>query len=302
VVKIDKILFPTDFSRCSRQALAHALLLAQRFESELHLFHAVVLHGEHLDDALFEQSGPRDLVSRLTSQADQEMSGLLAVEEAGRLVVTKAQERGFHAGPVILEYAAQHGVDLIVLGTHGRRGPARLFLGSVAQEVVRTARCPVLTVREREEPRHPAGLERILVAVDFSPPAELAVAWGQELARRFGARLQLLHVVEQPIYPSLYGPIATPATLEAMAEARRGALEGLDRMAEELGVASTRHVLEGPAAAAITEFADKHDSDLVVVGTHGLTGLERLLLGSTAERVVRQAAPPVLTVRTVAEE
>jgi nucleotide-binding universal stress UspA family protein len=190
-------------------------------------------------------------------------------------------------------------VDLIVLGTHGRRGPGRLFLGSVAEEVVRRAPCPVVTVREREGAAPAGRIERLLVPVDFSDPSREALRVARDLAVRLRGRLDLLHVVEQVVLPGFYIPGA-PGVFPQNLEALQGSAEAeLRREAEALGeprVPVSTRVLTAAPAYGIVEQAESLGSDLIVMATRGLAGVERLLLGSTAERVVRMAPCPVLTV------
>ncbi len=292
MLQIGKILFPTDFSPCSQQALDHALFLAQRHEAELHMLHAVVLldadphHPEH------HFPDPAEVDRRLRRMTDG--------RDLEKVALRQVQLRGISAPAVILDYAEEEDVDLIVAGTHGRRGLRHMLLGSVAEELVRLASCPVLTVREADQPKLPSGVDRILAPIDFSEHSKRALGYALEMARSYDAHLDLLHVVELPIYPAFYYPGQTPGVpwdpAEILARTRRELEDlwrttaaGSDRKAQ-------MHVLEGRPATDITAFAEERGSDLIVLATQGLTGLPRLLLGSVAERVVRLASCPVLTV------
>ena len=139
-------------------------------------------------------------------------------------------------------------------------------------------------------------LNRVLVPTDFSEHSKSAVRYGCELASKFGADLHLLHVVEQ--LPVMYseGAIFTPETeAELLAEATNL----LDRTPEDIDVTSlkvTRATLQGHPLVEITRYAKENEIDLIVIGTHGRTGLVHMLLGSVAEKVVRKAPCPVLTV------
>jgi nucleotide-binding universal stress UspA family protein len=300
---IQKILFPTDFSRCADQALSHAAFLARRFGAELHLLHAVVLHGDDPANPIYEFPDPDELYRLAEEAATQRLEGLLP-EAGGELEIRRTHRRGIAPAAVILEYASEAGVDLIVLGTHGRRGLGRLVLGSVAEEVVRLASCPVMTLREQENPRPVEALERILVPVDFSEPSKRALASAVELAQIYDSHLQLLHVVQPMAYPQVYFPGSTSAVAADYAAITRYSQEGLDDLAAEhpqLEGRITTHVLEGYPATTISDFAKEHDSDLVVISTHGHTGLAHLLLGSVAEKVVRLAEMPVFVVKAFEE-
>lgn len=296
-MRIDRVLYPTDFSSCSAQALDHALFLAQQYDAELHMLNAVTLNADDPanQDLHFPDGG--ELLERLTEISEQQMAKLLSDRHREVLRVIEAHVRGFAPAPLILEYADDHDIDVIVMGTHGRRGPARLFLGSVATEVVRHAECPVLTLRESDPPREVEAIERVLVPLDFSEHSLAALAHARDLAQRYGASLQLLHVVEMQTYPTLYGPVATVFDLN---DVKGVSLEAMDRAMERLGDPSVdydKYVLGGRASTEISAFARDHDSDLIVISTHGLSGIERLLTGSTTENVVRQAECPVFTVK-----
>lgn len=150
------------------------------------------------------------------------------------------------------------------------------------------------------------GFTRILVPTDFSAPSDAALAMAKELAARFGASLHLVHVLEDPYAVAAYSADAAigylPAgTREAWQTEAENRLNALLTPAERTQFKVTTTVLfSGSTAQAIVELAQGNDIDLIVMGTHGRGGFAHLLLGSVAERVVRTAACPVLTVRGVA--
>lgn len=297
--KIQKILFPTDFSRCAEQALSHAVFLARRFDAELHIFHAVVLHGDDPASPIYHFPDPEEMY-RLAEESAASRLETLPGRAGEGLRLHRQQRRGIAPAPVILEYGAEIGADLIVLGTHGRRGLGRLVLGSVAEEVVRLAACPVLTLREQEDPRPVEELEQILVPVDFSEPSQRAVKAAIELAEVYDSKIQLLHVVQPMAYPQVYFPGSTSAVTADYAAITRYSKEGLDEIVADhpkLKGRTSTYVLEGYPATTITDFARDHGADLVVISTHGHTGLAHLLLGSVAEKVTRLSEVPVFVVK-----
>ena len=299
MLKIQTILHPTDFSPSSRQALAHAVFLARQYDAELHLLHAVVWGGDDPDpERAFPD--PDQVLARIVAGAKSEMAALLAPHRDEPLRVREVQERGVYAGPVILDYAEEHAVDLIVVGTHGRRGPGRLMMGSVAEEVVRHASCPVLTVRAHREAADVAALERLLVPFDFSDHARTALAYARELAQTYGASLDLLHVIETHVYPTFYGNLGADSALKRVGELRQRVSAEMERIYADTAGPQVPHRIataDGRPAVEISRYAAEQRSGLVVLSSHGLSGLERLLLGSTAEGVVRSAPCPVLTVK-----
>ncbi len=301
MLKIRTILFPTDFSECSRQAFAHALFLAEQHDAKLHLFHAIVLHDDDPANPARRFPGGQDLLTTLTEIAGSKLASLVEPHEKRPVDVQEYTARGVSAADLILEHAREHDVDLIVMGTHGRRGPARLFLGSVAAEVVRSSRAPVLTLRQLGEGRSLEAIERILVPVDFSEHSRAALLHATELARSYRARLQLLHVIQQPVYPYFYAPVPAVAPVEEVQGLRKRGLRALEKLVETAGDPKLDHdfeLVDGHPASEIVDFARDRGCDLIVTATHGLTGLERLLLGSTSEQIVRTSPVPVLMVKS----
>jgi nucleotide-binding universal stress UspA family protein len=299
-MKVERILFPTDFSRCAGQALPHALFLARSFDAEVHMLHAIVLLDEDPHDPGAHFPDPEQIAAELREIAAARMRADLASAPGG-LTVHEEQRRGVSVATVVLDYADEIAADLIVIGTHGRRGLGHLLLGSATEEIVRHATCPVMTVREsREEPRVDA-LDRILVPIDFSAPSRRALATARELAQRYGASLQLLHVVEEAIVPEFYmqGRVVEPVLAGELRERARARLAALFEDTGGPAVPMETFAIEGRAWHAIGDFALETNSDLIVISSHGLTGLARALLGSVAERVVRSAPCPVLTLRVM---
>lgn len=148
------------------------------------------------------------------------------------------------------------------------------------------------------EPPSPLHPRTILVPVDFSPRASKALDYGLAFARQFGARLVVLHVVEVPYIGADMGGTIDVLPLES--ELSRISTEQLDKLVKERiadTVAATSVIRTGQPWWEIADAAREHGADLLVLGTHGYTGLKHVLLGSTAERVVRHAPCPVLVVR-----
>ena len=296
---IRTILIPTDFSSCADGALSAALSLAEKHGASLHLLHAVVLHGDDPYNPGRYFPDTEALFSRLQQEAQERIAELEAGWKDRPVQVTSEIRQGIHPSPVILEVAAELDAGLVVLGTHGRRGPSRWLLGSVAEEVVRRAPCPVLTVRQQDEIPTLREVRRILVPVDFSDDVEESLAVARDLARRYGARLSLLHLVEPVVVPGPYGTMHSmrPVTLdyELLAQQARSKLEEL--IEGEPEVPFKAYAFSGMARVDIVGFANQLPADLIVIGSHGRTGVRRFLLGSTAEQVVRTAGCPVLVVK-----
>lgn len=257
-------------------------------------FHAVLLLEPH-DEMVSVGAG------RATG-AGQRLRDLAQAYADRAVEIDVVTRPGLSPAVEILQYADECRPDLIVLGTHGHRGFRRLVLGSVAEEVVRHARCPVLTLRESEDGARPSVPESILVPVDFSESGEVGLDLARELAKDFDASLELLHVVEVYAYPTFYGPVISAEASAKMAQIGR---ERLVELAEDLradGIRVECVVRSGRAASEILDFAMKDGSDLIVIASHGLTGLDRMLIGSTAAEVVRSAEMPVLVVNALSRD
>lgn len=139
------------------------------------------------------------------------------------------------------------------------------------------------------------AISKILVPVDFSDDSRLALDYGVQMARQFGALLHLLHVVEMPVFAAYSGLSMSDLHPEIHAEQAR--IEMAEWAATVSGVAVTTEVVVGHPADAIISYANGQKVELIVIATHGRRGLSRLLMGSTTERVVRTADCPVLTIR-----
>lgn len=272
-----RILFATDFSPPAEQAYAHAVDFARRLTAEL-----VVLHVQEREEE------------------DLERSSLLPTEPPTGIALREIVHRADKPGPAIAEVARAEAADLIVVGTHGRTGLRRLFLGSVAERVVREASCAVLTVPEGA-PR--PGQGRILAPIDFSDFAEPVIQHAMALASLYGTGLDLLHVIQDVAVPTAYGlepvVLTSPEIVDRLDASLRqfaaDATEGLPESAASVDVVT--HVETGFVGAAITQFAAGHGTGLIVLASHGLTGIEHALVGSVTEKVVRTASCAVATVR-----
>jgi nucleotide-binding universal stress UspA family protein len=278
--------------------MVRAADVAHQFDAEVHLLHVVMMVEPALYPAFALPPDTTEAREELTQAAERQLRE--SAKELGILTekTVVAIRHASAIAPAILDYADETEVDLIGMGTHGRRGVRRFLMGSVAEEVVRKAPCPVLTYRPELE----SAIERpqkLVAAVDLSDHSLKVVQHAAELARLYHASVDFVHVLPQPHYPASYelgsgaglyvdGPEASRRVKDAM----------VDLVREALGDTGDYHfhVLRGDAAQKLLAFAEENDSDLVVVASHGMTGLAHVLLGSVADKVVRQAECPVLTV------
>lgn len=297
VNKVRRILVPVDFSPNTGQALRFAVPLARQLGGRIDLLHVVEW-----------QAPPSGLEMAFATEATSVGSAVQARLEklARKLVPARLLGRmRVHFGPAdqrVIAAAQELKSDLILVGTHARTGLKRMLLGSTAEWLVRHAPSPVLTV-------HPAGtdkppgkksrglsrrINRILVPIDFSARSHFAVKFAANLARTMRARLGLLHVV---------APLPLNSTRFRVeirkydAETKNLARDQLKALATILpsGIKADVLVYQAPPKYGIVSAAQAWRADLIVLPTRGSDRLKYILLGGTAEAVVRRATCPVLT-------
>lgn len=287
MLSIQRILFPTDFSDGAARAFPQAAALAEWHDAELHIVH---VGGETTDDQESLPVGMETLESWLTQPGSDQTPSLEAIT-----IVQKEIEAASPAEQLV-EYVASREIDLVVMGTHGRRGVRRMLLGSVTEEVVRKAPCPVLTVTAETDVPPRRAVRRILVPVDFSDASDVAVQHAKEIALTYGAELDLLHVVEEVAYPSAYGlepPLFPTDEIVGRVEKTLG-----DMAREDIGYEHVQiSVQVGYPPMTILDYVRENEVDLLVIATHGRTGIDRLLMGSVAERILRESPVPVFLVK-----
>ncbi len=286
------ILAATDFSETAERASDFARELSQKFHAQLHLLHVIVI----LDDPHIEEN-LRHRLEELVASGDEARRNQLenGADDQSGLEVTPHMVRGLAPAEVIVETASNLGCELIVMGTHGRRGLSHLLLGSVAERVVRTSKVPVLTIRANADIELPET-PKILVPHDFSEASAAAVKQAAAWAEALGAEITLLHVVEPVVYPEFYSvDVLSDDLMERLVERSERAL---GKAADDLlGDSKVRVQVEvGRAANTIVDHADPKRYDAVVMATRGLSGLEQALLGSVAESVLRRCQIPLLAV------
>lgn len=295
MLNLHNILLATDFSSGAAARFAFAHDLARRTGATLHVLYAFVLHEETYERPAARPETEAEALTTLKKLGED------AIGDASASV-QYAVDRNVAAGPAIVDHARAHDIDLIIVGTHGRRGVRRLILGSVAEEVLRMAPCPVLTIRpNKDDPNAPIEPPKsILVPLDFSRHSAAALCYAKELGSLYDAKLNLLHVVEETLHPAFYG-IAMQSIYDIEPDIEEKAVAQMRRMFEAAPgpvVEATFEARPGRSGREIVRFAEEHGSGMIVMATHGLTGLEHFLVGSTTERVIRRAQTPVFTVKS----
>jgi nucleotide-binding universal stress UspA family protein len=296
--RIKRVLVPIDFSERSLEALEIALGLSKRFGAELHLAH------------IYEPDFPLTTVMAMPLALPPVQVG----QSVRRHLKEVAKKRGLDMRPgnyhaiegrpadEICALARQHAIDLIVVSTRGNTGLKHLVLGSTAERIVRYSPCPVLVVhpqnRNGKTSKRELTFGKILVPIDFSACSLKGLEYAKSLAWKFGSKLVLLNSVAFQYYITSdeYARYDLPVLMRQAEKASRRQMRELIQNTDWEGIEVRPSLRIGHAGQQICVQAAEDDLDLIVTSTHGTTGFKHILVGSTAEYVVRHATCPVLVV------
>jgi nucleotide-binding universal stress UspA family protein len=280
---LERIIIPLDGSLTAEAVLPHVRRILRRQDAEIILVRAVV--PAPVENTML-------IADAAMGAAKSYVSGVQERLEREGVRVSSEVRAGTAVG-VILDVAEERKATMIAMATHGATGLKRILLGSVAEVVLRKSPVPVLVLRPfwtSEEAPHEemenVPIRNLLVPVDGSDLAELAVPAALELARLFEARAILLRVLEEH-------------REDSAAEVREAEehLDAIARTFERRGIDTFLLVEKGDAVEQILDAARFHQADLIVMTTHGRSGLSRLVTGSVTEHVLRRAMVPLLVVR-----
>ena len=283
MIHIKNIMVPVDFSATSKRAVNYGLSFALEFEARLLLAHITPLDPVAYDKA------KQDLVELIPADCRERLM-FETIVKAGD---TRSE---------LLGIVEDREVDLVVMGTRGRSYIQRLLLGSVTERLLRKVHTPILTVShlDPEKAIHAPGLvplRRILYATDLAEGSEEGLEFSIRLARGLDANLMVAHVV-QFADAALYGLDAAAFMPEYSDEIRGQAKERLDRIVALVSdgrVPISTILADGVPYETIDRLAVEHNADLIVINLQNKGRLERAMLGTTAERVIRTATVPVLS-------
>lgn len=291
-----KILIPLDGSPLAEHVLNHVAWLVTPGETELCLVSII-------ETWRYSMAGPEfalaDLITPIRTGMEEYLQTQQAkLQQAGYCVTTRVLEGD--PATVILSMVQTDGIDLIAMSSHGRAGFVHWALGSVAERVVHGAQIPVFLVRETTAPRQ-GQLQTILLPLDGSAVAEQALPEAQALAKANKAQLLLIQVIQKLDEGSQHllfkDEAAAKATFAAWRSQVESYLAGVAQRVAADGVASDyRVVVDNPDRAIC---AMSNHADLIVMGTHGRTGVRRWVYGSVANKVLRGASCPLLLVHTL---
>ncbi len=298
MLSIKRILCAVDFSEFSLDGLRHGVVLARWYAAQLTLFHvtepAPTLWGVKDVPGDIPLTSPID-VDEIVEELRRFCAPVLGTTQKAEFVVKVG-----NSAKELTREAEREPTDLLILGTHGRSGFERLFLGSVTEKVLRSTRVPVLTipppVREPGSPEY----KTILCPVEFSRASTRALDYALALAKAADARLILLHVIENVLGDTGAETLGHLSIDEYYRHLDREALTQLKAAvpnAARVWARPEERVVRGRASRDILRIVAEEHVELVVMGVHGRTALDRLVFGSTTHRVIREAGCPVLTLR-----
>jgi nucleotide-binding universal stress UspA family protein len=300
-----KILLATDGSSEAELAARTGVALAQKTGSKLHVVHASYWAPASLLDPISSDHAVHESVEKKTRARLQE--AVRRIEEVFGGTVESSHLRVGRPDAEIVTQAEEIGAGLIVVGSRGLGALGRSLMGGVSESVVRHAHCPVLVVREE-----PVVLPtKVLLATDGSESATHATQAAVELSKTTDSELHVLYVSEDPYTAASFYPESTnfegvkqvdPALIEELGrQFEQEARQVLDAEVEKVravgGTVAEVYLRMGSPAAEVVDLAEELGVGLVVVGSRGLGGIRRALIGSVSDSVVRHAHCPVLVVR-----
>lgn len=286
-VMYDHILLPYDGSEGAAEVLHHASEIAHWSNGTIQVLYV----ADTARDSVTVVEG--ETVDALVREGNE------IVEEAAKTLDTLGIEHETdvvqgNPAPTIVEYADRYDHDLVVMPTHGREGVSRYLIGSVSEKVLRLSTVPVLTVRMQPDETLEFPYENILIPTDGSAAASAAGDQLVEFAAALDATIHVLSVIDDT---SLGPDIRSIVDEKERKEAANQAVESVISKAERYdNIDTVSHVEHGTPVEAILEYIESNDIDTVGMGTTGRRGTDRILLGSVAEKTVRSAPVPVMTV------
>ncbi|AGN01504.1 universal stress protein UspA-like protein [Salinarchaeum sp. Harcht-Bsk1] len=296
---IDTVLLATDGSDPAERAAEHAIALAATTEADLHVLAVADAAASRMAEATLGEQGGDSVLNEAAREATGAVADLAADAPASPDVTTIVRTGLAHKE--IAAYAQEIDADVTVLGTEGRSGLDRVLLGSVAENVLRTSTRPVLLI----SPGTPAPdadqtpYDELLFPTDGSEGADRALDWAIGLAAHYAAPLHALFAADASPFPTT---VRSKQLLQALESAGNDAIEAVRERGEARDVEVVGAVASGAPGPTILEYCEDEPIDLVVMGTHGRSGLDRYLLGSVTEHVVRHGDVPVFCVPMRGEE
>ncbi|ODS31676.1 MAG: universal stress protein [Candidatus Scalindua rubra] len=290
-----RILIATDFSEFSKVALDICLGVSRCMKTKLYVLHTIEKFP-HDYRHLLSSAVHADMKQKLEEEAVEKIKAMIPGEllESEDIVPIVRFGKPFLE---IIKVAREENVDLLAVGTHGRAGVDRVILGSVAERIVRKAGCPVMVIRGKKY----VGFKRIIVPIDLSDCSRKALEYAAATARAHSSKLTILHVYEESfVEPYVNAANSEEEADEIMKEIERVNETKYDEFLKTVdlsGVEYEKLLKKGIPETDIVEIAMEQQANLIVMGTHGRSGIKHILIGSTAEEVVRTVHCDIVIVK-----
>lgn len=282
---VNKILWATDFSEEAQESLLYADAFAKTFKAKIVALHVVPDFSAALYDAAHVIKG--ELLQRVAAIKGEAEEKIKAISKEKGIPFEKIIVMEGTASKIIIDSAEKEGVDLIVIGRRGMSAVEKLFIGSVANQILRTSPVPILLTKKKTGTPQ---FKKIIVPTDFSEREEIERDLAWDLAKGFGSELTLLHVLE------LHDFEFSPRVLEELMESLLGRLKRR-KTREKADLQVTEDVYRAVnASVGIAEYAETHNFDLIVISTCVQSKLERFFLGSTTEKVISYTQIPIFAI------
>ncbi|MFT5698594.1 MAG: nucleotide-binding universal stress UspA family protein [Desulforhopalus sp.] len=322
-----KIMCAVDFSDSTSEILVYSIALCKEFHAKLFLVHIINDYNTTFGDTGIMSDGGL-LQEQHISKAQELLEDLIKEVDIKHEIVI----RSGNSADKICQLAMKEEIDMVITATHGKSGFERLLIGSVTEKLIKIIHCPLLVIRTKGRDFIPGDssemkLKKILVGCDFSADSKLAFDYGLSLAQEFQADLYLAHVIKPTEYvdlkPADYinvipGDYLVWGTADYFEIQKKVTAENRERMnllrsrlekqlhlmvPEECQVWCTPHatLLFGEPYRELVKYAEASEIDMIVLGVRGHTLWEKLTVGSTTDRVIREASCPVLAVRPMGE-
>ncbi len=280
-----KVLVPVDGSDSSFHALEQAFQFSPTDKSWVTVVCVAPYYQGDFDTLV-----DRDFImSRLRQPCEKALIKAREIAARKGYIIKKALLEDGEPSKRIVDFADAENHEMIVIGRSGHSNLERVFVGSVTQRVIGHSHGDVVVIPNGV----PLAWKKIMVATDGSPCSLAAIERAVHFAKAYDSEIEVVSVAEIPA--ELYGE--APGLIEEFERMAKGYADAAVQICRDKGITATSHVIEGVAYKAIPDLAKKLGSQVIIVGSHGRTGMRRLLMGSVAEKVIGFASCPVLVAR-----
>jgi len=288
---MNNILVPFDFSDFSHNALEYALFLAEKLGSQITVLHVMTTYSERYNNEEHLRAIEESLREREKEQKEK-LDSLVSKGETRGLTIKYEIIKRISIPVGIIDYLGTHNVDFIVMGNRGKTGIGNWMLGSVSEKIIRLSPVPVLTIHKDWKKRE---VKTILIPIDFSEGSRFVIKQAHKLLAGLHAELKFIFVIEEDDFPDIF-------SISFHFENKKNQKLTdtiLDNLAEFTGIPQDKAeyiIRVGQPHDKIRECAEELSIDFIAMPKTGQNLIEKILIGSTTERMIRISPCPVLTI------